>query len=184
MPIAFKHVLLAQQDDDENDDDEYEDEEELAEEQDAATAAAATAAVNALAHQQQPDPALLQAPLAMASAQEEALQSVVEGDEQAFKRQRVEAQEPSAVQMSAGVSEQPQVSSRSHSSTAAYSIGQNGHAAAAPASLTGYSVAVKLLGQLYEDFWHQYHRRLRPLLLLILDACLITSLLLLANYLP
>jgi hypothetical protein len=138
MPIAFKHVLLAQQDDDE-DDDEYEDEEELAEEQDAATAAAAAAPVNALAHQQQPDPALLQAPLAVASAQEAALQSVVEGDEQASKRQRIEAQEPSAVQMSAGVSEQPQVSSRSHSSTAAYSIGQNGHAAAAPAPLTGVS---------------------------------------------
>jgi hypothetical protein len=137
MPIAFKHVLLAQQDDDE-DDEEYEDEEEPVEEQDVATAAAAAATVNALPHQQQPEPALLQAPLAMTAAQEATLQSVADDDEQALKRQRTEAQEPS-VQMSAGSTEQPQVSSGSHSSTAAYSIAQNGHAAAAPAPLTGVS---------------------------------------------
>jgi hypothetical protein len=137
MPIAFKHVLLAQQDDDE-DDDKYEDDEELVEEQYAATAAAAGATVNALPHQQQPDPALLQAPLAMTSAQEAALQSVVEDDEQARKRQRVEAQGACAVQMFAGGSEQPQVSSTGDNSTAAFSIGQNGHATA-PVPLTGVS---------------------------------------------
>jgi hypothetical protein len=47
-----------------------------------------------------------------------------------------------------------------------------------------YSVAVKLLSQLYEDIWLQYHRLLKPLLFLIVAAvaaCPITSLLLLAS---